>query len=79
MQALRYVFYAHRSILVVPQSLIDSVRKSIDIFEQLRIGLWGSAADCINEVYTPEIRDPLNPKRYDKAIRQLMRDGNETT
>jgi hypothetical protein len=55
MQAHRYKYFSHASILVLPNHRIKSVEPQIGIFRKLRVGLWGFSPEtgtfaCL---YTP--------------------------
>jgi len=64
MQAHRYGLYSHASVLVVPSGKLKSIRQHINLFQRLRVGLWGfdQESGVITREYTPR-------PRHAKAIR----------
>jgi len=71
MQAHRYKYFSHASILVLPNHKIKSIKSQLDIFRKLRIGLWGFKAETksINRLYTPRPVNQQIPQYRQKAIR----------
>lgn len=63
MQAHRYRYFSHVSVLVVPRSKLKTVGPHLNLFQTLRVGLWGfdSASESITSLYTPR------PKRQQIA------------
>jgi hypothetical protein len=55
MQAHRYKYVSHASILVLPSQKIKLAEQRIDLFRKLRIGLWGFSPETgsIGCFYTP--------------------------
>jgi hypothetical protein len=55
MQAHRYKYFSHASILVLPNRKMKSVEPQIDVFRKLRVGLWGFSPETgtIACSYTP--------------------------
>lgn len=71
MQAHRYKFFSHVSILVLPNHKMKSVAPQIDIFRKLRVGLWGFSPEtrAIECFYTPRPIKQQIAKYGQKAIR----------
>ena len=70
MQAHRYKFFSHASILVLPKQKLALAVSRIDVFRKLRVGLWGfdSNSGCITRVYTPRPKQQHIPKFKNLAI-----------
>lgn len=71
MQAHRYKYFSHASILVLPNHKIKSLESRIDIFRTLRVGLWGFSPDtgAITCSYTPRPTKKQVGKSGQRAIR----------
>jgi len=71
MQAHRYKYFSHASILVLPKNRVKSVQSELDLFRKLGVGLWGFAPETgsITCFYTPRPRQQHIPKHTQKAIR----------
>jgi hypothetical protein len=71
MQAHRYKFFSHVSILVLPNHKMKSVALQIDIFHKLRVGLWGFSpkTGAIACFYTPRPIKQQIAKYGERAIR----------
>lgn len=71
MQAHRYKYFSHASILVLPKNRVQSVQSELDLFRKLGVGLWGFALETgsITCFYTPRPRQQHIPKQVQKAIR----------
>lgn len=71
MQAHRYKYCSHASILVLPNHKIKSIESRIDIFRKLRVGLWGFSPEtgAIACSYTPRPIKKQIGKYGQKAIR----------
>ena len=71
MQAHRYKFFSHVSILVLPNHKMKSVAPRIDIFHKLRVGLWGFSPETgtIACFYTPRPIKQQIAKYGERAIR----------
>jgi hypothetical protein len=72
MQAHRYKYFSHASILVVPRDKLKSARSYMEIFRALRVGLWGFSPETgsIARVYTPRPKQQQIPK-YEKKVFRL--------
>jgi len=70
MQAHRYKYFSHASILVLPKHKLKIAAPQIDLFRTLRVGLWGfeTEADSIACIYTPRPKQQQIPKYRQKAI-----------
>ena len=70
MQAHRYKFFSHASILVLPSHKIVSARSQINVFRKLRVGLWGFSPEtgAITCSYTPRPIKKHVGKSGQKAI-----------
>lgn len=55
MQAHRYRYFSHVAVLVLPRSKLKTVEPHLDLFQALRVGLWGfdPASESIANLYTP--------------------------
>jgi hypothetical protein len=71
MQAHRYKFFSHVSILVLPNHKMKSVAQQIDIFRKLRVGLWGFSPEtrAIACFYTPRPIKQQITKYRQRALR----------
>jgi hypothetical protein len=71
MQAHRYKYCSHASILVLPNHKLKSLESRIDIFRKLRVGLWGFSPEtgAIACSYTPR---PIK-KQVGKSGRRAIR------
>lgn len=72
MQAHRYKYFSHVSILVLPIEKLKPAKSHLETFQALRVGLWGFSPDrgTITRVYTPRPRQQQIPK-YGKKVFQL--------
>lgn len=70
MQAHRYKYVSHASILVLPSQKIKLAEQRIDLFRKLRIGLWGFTPETgsIGCLYTPRPIKQQIAKNGQKAI-----------
>jgi hypothetical protein len=70
MQAHRYKYFSHASILVLPKNKIKSVRPELNLFRKLRVGLWGFLPETgsITCFYTPRPKQQQIVKYAKKAI-----------
>jgi len=76
-QAYRYSYFANRSIVVLPTGAAASAQRNIELFKQLKIGLWEFNADRgICQIFTPEIAQPKSPQARQKAIELILRKVN---
>ena len=71
MQAHRYKYFSHASILVLPKNKIKSVKPELDLFRKLGVGLWGFTPETgsISCFYTPRPKQQQIAKHAQKAIR----------
>lgn len=74
MQAYRYKFFSDSSILVLPNSNLTAALKSIDVFAQLRVGLWSYNMEtgCIRSYLTPRPARPEDNKHRMIAILRVL-------
>lgn len=74
MQAHRYSFFADVSILVVPSHKLHLVKKYIDTFSSLRVGLWGynEFSSSITKVYTPRPKQPYSKEHRRRVVKQVI-------
>ena len=70
MQAHRYKYFSHASILVLPKEKLDPAESQLDTFKKLRVGLWGfSQESCtISCLFTPRPIQQQVFKHGKKAI-----------
>ncbi len=75
MQAYRYSYFANRSILVIPPSLMKNVKAKLDLFRTAKVGLWvfDPQTKRIRKLITPRLRQPKNQLAYLKAIQAISR------
>jgi hypothetical protein len=71
MQAHRYKYFSHASILVLPKHKMKTVGPQIDLFRKLRVGLWGFSpkTGTITCSYTPRPIKQHIAKYGQRAIR----------
>jgi len=71
MQAHRYKYFSHASILVLPKNKMKSVKPQLNLFRKLRVGLWGFLPETgtIACFYTPRPKQQQIAKHAQKAIR----------
>jgi hypothetical protein len=71
MQAHRYKYFSHTSILVLPNHKMKSVEPQINLFHKLRVGLWGFSPETgtIACSYTPRPIKQQIAKYGQRAIR----------
>ena len=70
MQAHRYKYFSHASILVVPKHRLKSIKPKLAMFQTLRVGLWGFSQETksITRLYTPRPKQQQIAKYSQKAI-----------
>jgi len=70
MQAHRYKYFSHASILVLPRNKLKSVKSELNLFRKLRVGLWGFLPETgsITCFYTPRPMQQQIAKHAQKAI-----------
>lgn len=70
MQAHRYKYFSHASILVLPLEKLNQVESQLDMFKKLRVGLWGFSKErgTITCLFTPRPKQQFIPKYGQKAI-----------
>jgi hypothetical protein len=77
-QAARYKCYAHRSFLVVPQSIIHRIKPFFKGLSEINIGLY--AFDCQTEIikiiFQPKIKEPFSKNAHNNALSILNRKRN---
>jgi hypothetical protein len=73
MQAHRYKYFSHASILVVPKAKLKIILPQFELFKKLRVGLWGfePISSGIYPLYTPRPRQQVIPECLDEALRQI--------
>jgi hypothetical protein len=72
MQAVRFKNYSHVSILVIPLAKTKAAVDYLNLFEQLKIGLWGFDSDLknIKPIYTPRRSKALDARKLSYIINQ---------
>lgn len=70
MQAHRYKYFSHASILVIPKNKLKCVEPQLDVLRTLRIGLWGFTPETrsITCLYTPRPKNQQILKYKQKVI-----------
>lgn len=71
MQAYRYKYLSHASILVLPDFKTKVIGDQVGLFKKLRVGLWGfsPSTGSISCLYTPRPVQQQIPKYGEKAMR----------
>jgi hypothetical protein len=71
MQAHRYKYFSHASILVLPSHKTKVVESQLETFRRLQVGLWGFSLDTGNITcfYTPRPTQKQTSRHTQKAIR----------
>jgi hypothetical protein len=74
MQAYRYKYFSHASVLVVPRKKLETIKNHIDIFLTVRVGLWGFDPDSgkIIRTYTPRPKRQMIDKYGETAISTVV-------
>lgn len=74
MQAHRYNFYSHVSILVIPTSSLKKPQANLDLFKKLNVGLWGFDIDkkVITKVYSPRPKKQFIYNYYELAKARIF-------
>ncbi len=77
-QAYRYTYFADHSIVVLPLESIENAYKNLNLFEELKVGLWGfdRSQKKITELFTPHNESPKNQQAKEKAIDLIGRKIN---
>lgn len=72
MQAHRYRYFSHASILVVPMRKFNLICSNIDLFKTLNIGIWffDMEKEIINNYFTPRPNYSSYKTNIQKAIQQ---------
>lgn len=76
-QANRYKYFSHSTILVVPLDTFDNALKALDTFKRLNVGLWGydCGSSVIRKAFTPRPNKKYSEKYFNilkqKAIEFL--------
>ncbi len=72
MQAIRFKNFSHVTILVIPSRKVEVAATQLDIFKQLKIGLWGFDAELkiIKPKYTPRKSKALDRNKLNDVINQ---------
>ncbi len=70
MQAHRYKYFSHVAVLVVPQAKLKVIREHLDLFQTLRVGLWGFdfTTGTVKSIYTPRPRRQMIAKYSERAL-----------
>ncbi|MGC9453169.1 MAG: hypothetical protein ACP5I4_17185 [Oceanipulchritudo sp.] len=76
-QASRYRYFAHQSVVVLPEHICQRALPFIETFKKIRVGLWGFDPDRnrINPYHTARPTTPKSERYYMHSIRLL----NEAT
>lgn len=63
-QASRYRFFAHQTIVVLPETVCVNALPYIDTFRKIRVGLWSYSMDTkrIRMHYTPRPSNPISKR-----------------
>lgn len=77
-QAARYKCYAHRSFLVVPQTIAHRIEPFFKGLREINIGLctFDSQAGIINTIYNPKFNKPFSKNAHNNALSILSRKRN---
>lgn len=74
-QAYRYSYFADTAIVVLPHDTAKSVKADVNLFRELRVGLWSfdKATGTIRKLFTPRHRKSRNVRAREKALESLGR------
>lgn len=74
MQAHRYKFFADVSILLIPNKKLACVRKYLETFHSLRVGLWAydEITNRIARIFTPRPKRPSFSSHRKDAISRVL-------
>ena len=69
-QALRYRFFAHQSLVVLPEATCVNALPFLNTFQKIHVGLWSysSETDRIRAHYTPRPATPISKRWHLHAI-----------
>ena len=69
-QALRYRFFAHQAMVVLPESSCANALPFLNTFKKIHIGLWSysTETDRIRAHYTPRPATPISKRWHLHAI-----------
>lgn len=75
LQANRYRFFSHLSILVIPAKHARKATEHLSTFKLLGLGLWtfDSDSNTITALHTPRTRRPLDKSQSTKAVAKVLR------
>jgi len=70
MQAHRYKYFSNASILVVPKKKLKMIMEHLEMFQKLRIGLWGFEPESqkITRAFTPRPKHQQIHKYKTRAL-----------
>ena len=74
MQAHRYRYFSHVSLLVLPRDKLGLAKTHIDLFRALRVGLWGFDPEsrAILTAYTPRPKRQHIEKHRQRALQMAL-------
>jgi hypothetical protein len=69
-QAARYKCYAHRSFLVVPQSIVHRIKPFFKSLKEINVGLciFNCQTGIIDTIYNPKIKEPFSKNAHNNAL-----------
>ncbi len=72
-QALRYRFFAHQAIVVLPEEICERALPFIETFKKIRIGLWGYHVlhNRITPFHTPRPTTPKSARYHKQSVKLL--------
>ena len=73
MQAHRYRYFSHASILVLPKEKLRTVKTKLELFKTINVGLWcfEPTTGIITRLYTPRPKKQLIPKYAERALKLI--------
>jgi hypothetical protein len=74
-QAYRYSYFADLAIVVLPPDTAKTASKQVNVFRELRVGLWSfdKTTRKIRKLFTPRGSQARNAKAKEKALESLGR------
>ena len=73
MQAHRYRYFSHASILVLPKEKLHTVKTKLELFKTINVGLWcfEPTTGIITRLYTPRPKKQSISKYTDRALKLI--------
>lgn len=73
-QAVRYRYFAHQAIVILPPPVCARALDYIDTFRRVKVGLWSYDADCdrIHTHHTPRPAAPKSSRYHLHSIQKVL-------